>query len=91
MSNKLPRHLKPYFWSYNFDALDVESDKKRILTQILNLGSKEATDWLFSTYTKEEIADAIENPLPGEWNKKSLHYWSLKLGVQPGSLTRTFS
>ena len=83
MNNELPSSLKPYFWSYDFDKLNKEGDKKRIITQILNLGSKEATDWVFSVYTKKEIIDSIRHPLPGEWNKKSLNYWSLLLDSKP--------
>jgi hypothetical protein len=48
--------------------------KKRIITNVLNWGTKEATDLLHRVYKEEDIKEAIEDPLPGEWNKKSLNY-----------------
>ena len=91
MREKLPHFLKPFFWSYDFEHLDKEWDKKRIVTVILTMGTSEATVWLFTAYTKDEIVEAIEHPLPGIWDKKSLNYWSLLLGVRPGVLTRNIS
>ena len=73
----IPEFVKPFLWSYNLSALDLGRDKKRIITNVLNLGTKEATDWLISIYGKDDILDALNNPLRGEWNKKSLAYWCL--------------
>jgi hypothetical protein len=86
--NSLPSYVTPFLWSYNLDALDIQKNKKRIITNILNLGTKEATDWLFKEYALEDIVDAIVYPLPGEWNKKSLNFWALILNVTPGSTKR---
>lgn len=87
----LPAFLQPFLWSYDLDRLDRDRDKKRIITQILNYGTKEATNWLFSEYSVEEIQEALRDPLAGEWNKRSLNYWSLVLKVESGSLTRDIS
>ena len=84
----LPSFVTPFLWSYDVAALDVVKHKKRIITNILNLGTKEATDWLFAEYSLEDIRETILHPLPGEWNMKSLNFWSLVLGVTPGSTTR---
>lgn len=79
----IPSFVKPYLWSYDTSALDLERDKRRIITNVLKLGSKEASDWLFDTYTKEDIIECVKNPLPGEWDNKSLSYWGLVLDVKP--------
>lgn len=84
----LPQFIRPFLWSYDVSQLDPEKDKKRIITNILNHGTKEATDWLFATFEIKDIREAIENPFPGEWNKKSLHFWSMLLEVQVGDTTR---
>lgn len=88
MEQIIPNFIKPYLWSYDISKLDMQTNKRRIITNILNVGSAQATDWLFSVYSKEEIIDVIVKPLSGEWNKRSLHFWSLILGVVPGSLER---
>ena len=88
MNNVIPDFVKPFLWSYDLSKIDLQKNKKRIITNVLNLGSKEATDWLFSTYNKNDIADTIENPFSGEWNKKSLHFWSFIFGVKAGNTVR---
>lgn len=80
----IPQFVRPYFWSYNTDQLDLIRDKKKIITNVLNLGPHKATDWLFKTYQKEDIKDCLVHPMPGEWNKKSLYFWSFMLDVTPG-------
>lgn len=87
----LPNFLSPFFWSYDLSQLHLERNKKRIITNILNYGTKEATDWLFSTFKKEDIEEAIKIPLSGEWNRKSLNFWSLVLGVSAGNISRQIS
>lgn len=38
--------------------------------------------------SKKDTKEAIINPLPGEWNEKSLNFWSLILHIKPGRLER---
>ena len=83
MKKPIPHFIAPYLWSYNIDTLDVETNKEIIITQVLNLGTKHATDWLFQTYSKETICTYLKNPRPGMWNNKSLNYWGVMLGVEP--------
>lgn len=87
----LPPFLAPFFWSYDIASLDMEKDKKRIITNILNYGTKEATDWLFRNFERKDLEQAITTPLPGEWNKKSLNFWSLIFGVLAGNTARKVS
>ena len=87
----IPSFARPFLWSYKIKEMDLERDKKRIITNILNLGSAKATKWLFEIYSKKDIKEAIVHPLPGEWNKKSLNFWSLILNIKPGNTLRSFS
>ncbi len=75
--------FKPFLWSYDISKIDLKRNKKRIITNVLNQGTKEATDVLFQVYSKDEIKEVITNPLPGEWSDKSLNYWSLLLNIDP--------
>ena len=80
-ANAIPHFVRPFLWSFDIDRLDLSADKERIITNILNLGDDKAVNWLFSTYDKKTMATIIAKPRPGEWNKKSLNYWSLIFGV----------
>ena len=80
--------FKPFLWFYDINKIDFERDKKRIITNVLNLGTKEATDLLFEIYSKKDINEVVTSPLPGEWNKKSLNYWRLIFGVNDNELPK---
>lgn len=78
----LPAYLKSFFWSYDFSKIDLEKDKKLIVTQILNYGTKQACDWLFSQYTRAEIAQIAATIPTGQWTKPSLALWKSVLGFE---------
>ena len=84
----IPKFIRPFLWSYDTSALDLVQDKKRIITNVLNLGTQEATDWLFKTYSKEDIKNCLSSPLSGEWSDKSLTFWSFLMDIQPGQTKR---
>ncbi len=78
----LPKHLAPFFWSSDLKEINLEKDKKRVITNILNFGSKKATDWLFKKYDKKSIKQIVQNPSPGEWNNKSLNLWRVVFNIK---------
>ncbi|MFA6585532.1 MAG: hypothetical protein WCS97_03790 [Candidatus Paceibacterota bacterium] len=78
-----PPAVRACLWSYDVSALDLERDKTLIVTNVLNYGTKAATEWLFSQYSVTQIVAVIQKPLPGRWDKKSLALWSLIFGVTP--------
>ena len=75
--------FKPFLWSYDLQKINLKKDKNRIITNILNFGSKKATDLLFQVYSTKEIKQTLKNPMPGEWNDKSLNYWSIIFDLEP--------
>jgi hypothetical protein len=79
----IPSYVHPFLWSYDINLLSISRDKKRIITNVLNLGTLEATKWLFETYSYGDLKEAVVNPLPGEWSKKSLNFWSLIFEARP--------
>ena len=81
-SSDIPSFVEPFLWSYDISRIDLVRDKKRIITNVLNWGTKEATDWLFSVYSKDDIQKVVIESLASEWSKKSLHFWRLILEIQ---------
>jgi hypothetical protein len=80
---KLPQSVKNTLWSWDTDKVDLERDKKLIVSQVLNYGTKEATDWLFNTYSKKEIEKEAQKIPLGQWDEKSLALWSLVIDLNP--------
>jgi hypothetical protein len=79
----IPQPVATALWSYDVSAMDLVRDKVRIITNVLNYGTAEAIDWLFATYPREEIIEVAKHPRPGEWNKKSINFWSVVFGISP--------
>jgi len=82
-SQHLPDYLKGCLWSYDLKKLDVDDDFRRIATNILNFGDLKAIHWLFNQYPLEMISSVLLSPLKGEWDAKSLAFWSRYLNVTP--------
>jgi hypothetical protein len=86
----LPKFIKPFLWSNDFKQIDPEKDKQRIILNILNIGPKKATDWLFDFYSKSEIKKILINQgAKGELSDKSLNYWTLILNIDKNKLIKS--
>ena len=78
---EIPQIVRAALWSYDINSLDLKRDRVRIITNVLNYGAFAAVEWLRDTYSKQEIAEVIAAPKPGEWNERSLNLWSLVYGT----------
>ncbi len=86
----LPKSVQPFLWSSDLKKIDLQRDKKRIILNLLNLGSKKATDWLFIFYSKAVIKKTLINyGARGELSAKSLNYWNLILNIDPKKLIKS--
>jgi hypothetical protein len=71
----IPNSFKPYLWSYDLKNLDLEKNKKLIILNILNLGSKKSVDDLFEIYGRENVHKLFTEIPAGNFNKKSYNFW----------------
>ena len=81
-SEEVPDFLKGVLWSYDLKSLDLGRDFKRIATNVLLYGDIRETNWLFSQFPKDQIIKVVKNPLKGDWDAKSLAFWSSYFGVK---------
>lgn len=56
----LPGFFKPILWSYIFEKIDPETDKKLIVLSSINYGDLKHWRWLVRNYGREKIRDIIE-------------------------------
>ena len=83
MSPLTPQSVKAVLWSYDLNVIEVQKDKKIIISQVLNFGSEEAIKWLFKQYSFE-VVERVANTIPlFQWNKKSLSLWKIILSINP--------
>lgn len=55
MKNILPASFRPILWSYRFDAIDPEKDKRTIIVNTINYGNLDHWKWIAATYGKSEV------------------------------------
>lgn len=75
LNMELPVFLQPYLASYDLSKLDLNNDKKLIITEILNKGDGKGLKWLSENYSQEDIKQVVVNPIRGLWLKSVLRYW----------------
>ncbi|MBL7154974.1 MAG: hypothetical protein ISS88_00505 [Candidatus Portnoybacteria bacterium] len=54
-NKNLPSFFRPLLWSYNFDSIDLEKDKKTIIVNTINYGDLKHWRWVVKCYGKETI------------------------------------
>lgn len=91
MSTSIPTSVRAVLWSYNIDALDLEKNKKSIVSQILNYGNEKAIKWLFKQYPMRVVAQAAQSIPLNQWNKKSLAMWRLILDLKPQERFKSYA
>lgn len=86
----LPESVKSVLWSYDLKKIKPQTDKKRIILNVLNYGSQAATNWLFDFYSKDDIKNCVTSfGAKGELSPKSLNYWLLVLEIDPKKILRS--
>ena len=79
---KVPKQFQRVLWSYNINKMDLEEDKKEIITQVLNYGTWENLKLLYKLYSEKEIKEIVRNPRRGVWFKKVLNFWTTIFNIQ---------
>ena len=74
----MPTELKKYFWDVEFEKLDIEKNKRYIISRLYCYGDLKAIRWIKQTYTKtdiEEVAKKSRNltPLVANYLKQQFH------------------
>lgn len=74
MISKLPQNLQGVLWSRSVDKLDIIKDKNYIIHQILSSGSWENVEWLFKTYTTNDIRESFEKYPEKDYTQQSYNF-----------------
>lgn len=79
---KLPVDLRPLFWSYDFDAMDTEKNKRIIIINVINYGTWLQWKWLANIYGKEELRNIIQTIVTTELRPGAAKLLSLLLSLE---------
>ncbi len=61
MKRALPADFKQLFWSENFENLELEKDKKKIIVNLINYGDLDHWRWLVKSYGQAEVRDLLSS------------------------------
>lgn len=60
MKNQLPPSFRPLLWSYQFNSLDSEKDKRAIIVNTINYGNIDHWKWITHAYGKDTVKKILE-------------------------------
>jgi hypothetical protein len=75
--HSLPDRLRPFFWDYDFDALNWGEDRDLIIKRILASGDWNAITWLRSHIGDDSLKAWIQQHQGGGLNPRQLRFWEL--------------
>lgn len=58
-NNKLPLFFKPILWSYDFNSIDTEEDKRVIIINAINYGDLKHWRWITKNYGKKNVKEML--------------------------------
>jgi hypothetical protein len=79
--DKLPSYFKPIMWSYDFELLDLQMNKKRIIINTINYGDLRHWRWISQFYGKEEIRQILTEITATEIRPRALNLASIIFNV----------
>ncbi len=58
--SSIPVGFSPYFWEIeDVSVIDIEKHSFFIIERLLNEGNEETVNWLFASYSEEEIKEVV--------------------------------
>jgi len=79
---RVPKQFQRALWSYDVNKMNLEEDKKEIITQVLNYGIWEDLKLLYKLYPEKEIKKVVRNPRRGIWSTKVLNFWTIIFNIK---------
>jgi len=75
----VPQSLKRFFWDTPIQAIDVQRNKRYVISRVLELGDEAAVAWLERVYTQSDLRETVAHSRL--LSPKSRNYWKIKYGL----------
>ena len=82
MQEPLPETFRPLLWSYNFNRVDPERNRKIIIVQAINYGTLAHWRWLVQRYGRDAVRQLLTTVPATELRPRARHLASLVFGVE---------
>jgi hypothetical protein len=79
MSERLPEHLRRFFWETDFEALRIPEYQRYVIERLLHYGDDAAIRWVRSQFSAGEIGEVVRRSraLP----RKIANFWGIILDI----------
>lgn len=78
----IPITLAPFFQEYNFQQLNPQRDSSTIIERALQFGNRAEIHWLFTQYSRDQIADWIKRFGADRLPHPHLDFWRIILEIK---------
>ncbi len=85
---KMPEFFRPIFWSYDFESLDLEKNKKTIIVNAINYGTVHHWSWLKKYYGGQIIKEILKNVPATELKKRAGKLTELLFNIELSHASR---
>lgn len=82
IASTLPKFFKPLMWSYDFNSLDLNKNKKTIILNTINYGDLNHWRWIIKYYGKNEVKKTLESVSAWELRNRVRKLASLIFSLQ---------
>jgi len=72
---QIPEAFIPFFWDVHIEQLEPAVHRRFIIERLLNEGDHHTLQWLFSTYTQDDILQTVRSSR--NLSRKTARYWQL--------------
>ena len=80
--NTIPATLAPFFQEYNLQQLDPQRDSATIIERALQFGNRAEIHWLFTQYSRVQIAAWIKQFGKDRLPHPHLDFWEIVLEIK---------
>lgn len=82
MDSRLPEHLRPIFWSWDFDKIDLGKDQRTVIAQVLNYGTMRDWQWMIGVYGEDSLRKVIAEIPASEFFPRTVELFKLLFGIE---------
>jgi hypothetical protein len=89
ISDRLPVHLRPFFWEYRLAELSWSRDRDFITSRILQAGDWPAITWLRGRLGDEALRTWLQAGGARGLDSRRRNFWNLVLDIRSDRRTQT--
>ncbi len=81
---QIPENFTAFFWDVHIKELDLAAHRRFIIERLLNEGDHHTLQWLFRTYSMDDILLTIQSSR--NLSLKTARYWQIYFNLKEGDM-----